>query len=102
MSQYLKSIPTNSQGDGRVFANSVRNLLTYMSDQMQGIETNTGSGGSTGSVTEEQLSNVTLSYIQTAGRVDLKVTWDTSTFPQYNYATLEFQKAASAGQGEVN
>ena len=102
MSQYLKGIPTNSQGDGRVFANSVRNLLTYMSDQMQGIETNTGSGGSTGGVTEKQLSNVTLSYIQTVGRVDLKVTWDTSTFPQYNYATLEFQKATSAGQGEVN
>lgn len=90
----VAAIPTDSQGDGRKFADAVRKSLNYIATY---IGTGNGSGGGGGVTTiSNQLSNVKVTYAKSGDYYNLTVTWETGNFNDarvYKYALLNLQQA---------
>nr|DAG80579.1 MAG TPA: hypothetical protein [Caudoviricetes sp.] len=99
----VAAIPTDSQGDGRKFADAVRKSLNY-------IATYAGTGNSSGdgatiTTISNQLSNVRITYAKSGDYYNLTVTWETGTFNEarvYKYALLNLQQAPQKGDASVN
>ena len=98
----VAAIPTDSQGDGRKFADAVRKSLNYIATY---AGTGNGSGGGGGDGTtlttiSNQLSNVKISYAKSGDYYNLTVTCDTGDFNEarvYKYALLNLQQAPQKG-----
>ena len=104
----VAAIPTDSQGDGRKFADAVRKSLNYIATY---AGTGSGSGGGGGgdgttvTTISNQLSNVRISYAKSGDYSNLTVTWETGTFNDsrvYKYALLNLQQAPQKGNASVN
>ena len=99
----VAAIPTDSQGDGRKFADAVRKSLNYIATY---IGTGNGSGGGGGVTTiSNQLSNVKVTYAKSGDYYNLTVTWETGNFNDarvYKYALLNLQQAPQKGNTSVN
>lgn len=101
----VAAIPTDSQGDGRKFADAVRKSLNYIATY---AGTGSGSGGGDGATVttiSNQLSNVRISYAKSGDYYNLTVTWETGTFNDsrvYKYALLNLQQAPQKGDASVN
>ena len=104
----VAAIPTDSQGDGRKFADAVRKSLNYIATY---AGTGSGSGGGGGgdgttiTTISNQLSNVKISYAKSGDYYNLTVTWDTGDFNEarvYKYALLNLQQAPQKGNTSVN
>ena len=99
----VAAIPTDSQGDGRKFADAVRKSLNYIATY---IGTGNGSGGGGGVTTiSNQLSNVKVTYAKSGDYYNLTVTWETGNFNDarvYKYALLNLQQAPQKGNASVN
>lgn len=99
----VAAIPTDSQGDGRKFADAVRKSLNYIATY---IGTGNGSGGGGGVTTiSNQLSNVKVIYAKSGDYYNLTVTWETGNFNDarvYKYALLNLQQAPQKGNASVN
>lgn len=101
----VAAIPTDSQGDGRKFADAVRKSLNYIATH---AGTGSGSGGGDGTTVttiSNQLSNVRISYAKSGDYYNLTVTWETGTFNDsrvYKYALLNLQQAPQKGNASVN
>lgn len=104
----VAAIPTDSQGDGRKFADAVRKSLNYIATY---AGTGSGSGGGGGgdgttvTTISNQLSNVRISYAKSGDYYNLTVTWETGTFNDsrvYKYALLNLQQAPQKGNASVN
>ena len=104
----VAAIPTDSQGDGRKFADAVRKSLSYIATY---AGTGNGSGGGGGgdgttiTTISNQLSNVRISYAKSGDYYNLTVTWETGTFNDsrvYKYALLNLQQAPQKGNAPVN
>jgi hypothetical protein len=104
----VAAIPTDSQGDGRKFADAVRKSLNYIATYAgTGSGSGGGSGGDGTTVTtiSNQLSNVRISYAKSGDYYNLTVTWETGTFNEarvYKYALLNLQQAPQKGNASVN
>ena len=103
----VAAIPTDSQGDGRKFADAVRKSLNYIATYA-GTGNGSGSGGGDGTTVttiSNQLSNVKISYAKSGDYYNLTVTWDTGDFNEarvYKYALLNLQQAPQKGNTSVN
>lgn len=101
----VAAIPTDSQGDGRKFADAVRKSLNYIATY---AGTGSGSGGGDGTTIttiSNQLSNVNISYAKSGDYYNLTVTWETGDFNDarvYKYALLNLQQAPQKGNTDVN
>lgn len=101
----VAAIPTDSQGDGRKFADAVRKSLNYIATY---AGTGNGSGGGDGTTIttiSNQLSNVNISYAKSGDYYNLTVTWETGDFNDarvYKYALLNLQQAPQKGNTDVN
>lgn len=104
----VAAIPTDSQGDGRKFADAVRKSLNYIATY---AGTGSGSGGGGGgdgttvTTISNQLSNVRISYAKSGDYYNLIITWETGTFNDsrvYKYALLNLQQAPQKGNASVN
>lgn len=100
----VAAIPTDSQGDGRKFADAVRKSLNYIATY---AGTGSGSGGEGGTVTtiSNQLSDVKITYGKSGDYYNLTVTWGTGSFNEervYKYALLNLQQAPQKGNTSVN
>ena len=110
----VAAIPTDSQGDGRKFADAVRKSLNYIATY---AGTGNGSGGGDGSgggggggdttvtTISNQLSNVKMTYERSGDYYNLIVTWETGNFNDarvYKYALLNLQQAPQKGDISVN
>ena len=103
----VAAIPTDSQGDGRKFADAVRKSLNYIATY---AGTGSGSGGGSGgggtiTTISNQLSNVRISYAKSGDYYNLTVTWETGDFNEarvYKYALLNLQQAPQKGNASVN
>ena len=103
----VAAIPTDSQGDGRKFADAVRKSLNYI---VTYAGTGSGSGGGSGgggaiTTISNQLSNVRISYAKSGDYYNLTVTWETGDFNEarvYKYALLNLQQAPQKGNASVN
>lgn len=100
----VAAIPTDSQGDGRKFADAVRKSLNYIATY---AGTGNGSSGEGGTVTtiSNQLSDVKITYEKSGDYYNLTVTWGTSGFNEarvYKYALLNLQQAPQKGNTPVN
>lgn len=101
----VAAIPTDSQGDGRKFADAVRKSLNYIATYA-GTGNGSGSGGE-GTVTtiSNQLSNIKIEYKKSGDYYNLTVTWETGDFNEarvYKYALLNLQQAPQKGDTSVN
>lgn len=105
----VAAIPTDSQGDGRKFADAVRKSLNYIATYA-GTGNGSGGGGSGGDGTtvttiSNQLSNVKVTYAKSGDYYNLTVTWETGDFNEarvYKYALLNLQQAPQKGNTSVN
>lgn len=103
----VAAIPTDSQGDGRKFADAVRKSLNYIATYA-GTGNGSGGGGSgDGTVTtiSNQLSNVRITHEKSGDYYNLTVTWETGDFNEarvYKYALLNLQQAPQKGDTSVN
>lgn len=103
----VAAIPTDSQGDGRKFADAVRKSLNYIATYA-GTGNGSGGGGGDGTTVttiSNQLSNVKISYAKSGDYYNLTVTWDTGDFNEarvYKYALLNLQQAPQKGNTSVN
>lgn len=105
----VAAIPTDSQGDGRKFADAVRKSLNYIATYA-GTGNGSGGGGSGGDGTtvttiSNQLSNVKIVYEKSGDYYNLTVTWETGNFNEarvYKYALLNLQQAPQKGDTSVN
>ena len=102
----VAAIPTDSQGDGRKFADAVRKSLNYIATY---AGTGNGSGGDSGSSTvttiSNQLSNLAMKYEKSGNYYNLIITWETTNFNDarvYSYALLNLQQAPQKGNTDVN
>lgn len=102
----VAAIPTDSQGDGRKFADAVRKSLNYIATY---AGTGNGSGGSSGEGTvttiSNQLSNVKMTYAKSGDYYNLTITWEQGDFNEarvYKYALLNLQQAPQKGNTSVN
>lgn len=103
----VAAIPTDSQGDGRKFADAVRKSLNYIATYAGTGNGSGGGGGGGGTITttSNQLSNVRISYAKSGDYYNLTVTWETGTFNDsrvYKYALLNLQQAPQKGNASVN
>lgn len=104
----VAAIPTDSQGDGRKFADAVRKSLNYIATYAgTGNGSGGGSGGDGTTVTtiSNQLSNVKVTYAKSGDYYNLTVTWETGNFNEarvYKYALLNLQQAPQKGDTSVN
>lgn len=102
----VAAIPTDSQGDGRKFADAVRKSLNYIATYA-GTGNGSGGGSGEGTVTtiSNQLSNVKMTYAKSGDYYNLTVTWETGDFNEarvYKYALLNLQQAPQKGNTSVN
>lgn len=105
----VAAIPTDSQGDGRKFADAVRKSLNYIATYA-GTGNGSGGGGSGGDGTtvttiSNQLSNVKITHEKFGDYYNLTVTWETGSFNEarvYKYALLNLQQAPQKGDTSVN
>lgn len=104
----VAAIPTDSQGDGRKFADAVRKSLNYIATYA-GTGNGSGGGGGGGDTTvttiSNQLSNVKMTYERSGDYYNLIVTWETGNFNDarvYKYALLNLQQAPQKGDTSVN
>lgn len=102
----VAAIPTDSQGDGRKFADAVRKSLNYIATYA-GTGNGSGGGSGEGTVTtiSNQLSNVKITYAKSGDYYNLTVTWETGDFNEarvYKYALLNLQQAPQKGNTSVN
>lgn len=105
----VAAIPTDSQGDGRKFADAVRKSLNYIATYA-GTGNGSGGGGSGGDGTtvttiSNQLSNVKITHEKSGDYYSLTVTWETGSFNEarvYKYALLNLQQAPQKGNTSVN
>ena len=100
----VAAIPTDSQGDGRKFADAVRKSLNYIATYA-GTGNGSGGDGTTVTTISNQLSNVKISYAKSGDYYNLTVTWDTGDFNKarvYKYALLNLQQAPQKGDTSVN
>lgn len=105
----VAAIPTDSQGDGRKFADAVRKSLNYIATYA-GTGNGSGGGGGGGDGTtvttiSNQLSNVKVTYAKSGDYYNLTVTWETGDFNEarvYKYALLNLQQAPQKGNTSVN
>lgn len=105
----VAAIPTDSQGDGRKFADAVRKSLNYIATYA-GTGSGSGGGGGGGDGTtvttiSNQLSNVKVTYAKSGDYYNLTVTWETGDFNEarvYKYALLNLQQAPQKGNTSVN
>ena len=103
----VAAIPTDSQGDGRKFADAVRKSLNYIATY---AGTGNGSGGGDGgggtiTTISNQLSNVRITHEKSGDYYNLTVTWETGDFNEarvYKYALLNLQQAPQKGDISVN
>lgn len=103
----VAAIPTDSQGDGRKFADAVRKSLNYIATY---AGTGNGSGGGDGgggtiTTISNQLSNVRITHEKSGDYYNLTVTWETGDFNEarvYKYALLNLQQAPQKGDTSVN
>lgn len=103
----VAAIPTDSQGDGRKFADAVRKSLNYIATYAGTGSGSGGGGGGGGAITtiSNQLSNVRISYAKSGDYYNLTVTWETGDFNEarvYKYALLNLQQAPQKGNASVN
>ena len=104
----VAAIPTDSQGDGRKFADAVRKSLNYIATYAGTGNGSGGGGGGDGTTVttiSNQLSNVKISYAKSGDYYNLTVTWDTGDFNDarvYKYALLNLQQAPQKGNTSVN
>lgn len=104
----VAAIPTDSQGDGRKFADAVRKSLNYIATYAgTGNGSGGGSGGDGTTVTtiSNQLSNVKITYEKSGDYYNLTVTWEKGSFNEarvYKYALLNLQQAPQKGDTSVN
>ena len=104
----VAAIPTDSQGDGRKFADAVRKSLNYIATYAGTGNGSGGGGGGDGTTVttiSNQLSNVKISYAKSGDYYNLTVTWDTGDFNEarvYKYALLNLQQAPQKGNTSVN
>lgn len=103
----VAAIPTDSQGDGRKFADAVRKSLNYIATYAGTGNGSGGGGGGDGTVTtiSNQLSNVRITYEKSGDYYNLTVTWETGDFNEarvYKYALLNLQQAPQKGNTSVN
>lgn len=101
----VAAIPTDSQGDGRKFADAVRKSLNYIATYAGTGSGSGGGGGGDGTTISNQLSNVRISYAKSGDYYNLTVTWETGTFNDsrvYKYALLNLQQAPQKGNASVN
>lgn len=101
----VAAIPTDSQGDGRKFADAVRKSLNYIATYA-GTGSGSGGGGE-GTVTtiSNQLSNVKMTYKKSGDYYNLIITWETGDFNEarvYSYALLNLQQSPQKGDTSVN
>lgn len=100
----VAAIPTDSQGDGRKFADAVRKSLNYIATYA-GTGNSSGGDGTTVTTISNQLSNVKISYAKSGDYYNLTVTWETGDFNDarvYKYALLNLQQAPQKGNTAVN
>lgn len=103
----VAAIPTDSQGDGRKFADAVRKSLNYIATYA-GTGNGSGGGGSGGgtiTTISNQLSNVKVTHEKSGDYYNLTVTWETGNFNEarvYKYALLNLQQAPQKGDTSVN
>lgn len=103
----VAAIPTDSQGDGRKFADAVRKSLNYIATYA-GTGNGSGGGGSGGgtiTTISNQLSNVKVTHEKSGDYYNLTVTWETGDFNEarvYKYALLNLQQAPQKGDTSVN
>lgn len=103
----VAAIPTDSQGDGRKFADAVRKSLNYIATYA-GTGNGSGggdSGGGTITTISNQLSNVRITHEKSGDYYNLTVTWKTGDFNDarvYKYALLNLQQAPQKGDTSVN
>ena len=104
----VAAIPTDSQGDGRKFADAVRKSLNYIATYAGTGNGSGGGGGGDGTTVttiSNQLSNVKISYAKSGDYYNLTVTWDTGVFNDarvYKYALLNLQQAPQKGNTSIN
>ena len=104
----VAAIPTDSQGDGRKFADAVRKSLNYIATYAgtgNGPGGGGGGDGTTITTISNQLSNVKISYAKSGDYYNLTITWDTGDFNDarvYKYALLNLQQAPQKGNTSVN
>jgi hypothetical protein len=103
----VAAIPTDSQGDGRKFADAVRKSLNYIATYAgTGSGSSSGSGeGGTVTTISNQLSDVKITYEKSGDYYNLTVTWGTGGFNEarvYKYALLNLQQAPQKGNTSVN
>lgn len=104
----VAAIPTDSQGDGRKFADAVRKSLNYIATYAGTGNGSGGGGGGDGTTVttiSNQLSNVKIVYEKSGDYYNLTVTWETGNFNEarvYKYALLNLQQAPQKGDTSVN
>lgn len=103
----VAAIPTDSQGDGRKFADAIRKSLNYIATYAgtgNGSDDGNGGGGTITTISN-QLSNVRISCAKSGNYYNLTVTWETGDFNEahvYKYALLNLQQAPQKGNVSVN
>ena len=103
----VAAIPTDSQGDGRKFADAVRKSLNYIATYA-GTGNGSGGGGGDGTTVttiSNQLSDVNVTYEKSGDYYNLTVTLWTGDFNDarvYKYALLNLQQAPQKGNTSVN
>lgn len=101
----VAAIPTDTQGDGRKFADAVRKSLNYIATYAGTGSGNGGGGDGTVTTISNQLSNVKMTYAKSGDYYNLTVTWETGNFNEarvYKYALLNLQQAPQKGDNSVN
>lgn len=104
----VAAIPTDSQGDGRKFADAVRKSLNYIATYAGTGNGSGGGGGGDGTTVttiSNQLSNVKITYEKSGDYYNLTVTWEKGSFNEarvYKYALLNLQQAPQKGDTSVN
>ena len=78
----VAAIPTDSQGDGRKFADAVRKSLNYIATYAGTGNGSSGGDGGGGTITtiSNQLSNVRITHEKSGDYYNLTVTWETGDF----------------------
>ena len=100
----VAAIPTDSQGDGRKFADAVRKSLNYIATYAGTGSDSSGEGGTVTTISN-QLSDVNITYEKSGDYYNLTVTWGTGGFNDarvYKYALLNLQQAPQKGNTSVN
>lgn len=100
----VAAIPTDSQGDGRKFADAVRKSLNYIAMYIGTGGGGSGSGGSSSTI-DNQLGNFTMTYEKDGDYYNLILEWDKGTFGatiQYSYALASLQQGPYKGVESVD